>query len=160
MDRNNFTDFVHTGPDTLAGRFMRRFWQPVYVAKDLEPGCAIPIKIMSEDFTLYRGESGRAYAVDSRCAHRQTQLSVGWVEDDCIRCVYHGWKYDGSGQCIEIPGEEAPAAANIRIKRPHNLSAPAIPAGPFVVSREPAAGPIRYRARLGGMLNHYYRDAA
>ena len=117
MDRNNFTDFVHTGPDTLAGRFMRRFWQPVYVAKDLEPGCAIPIKIMSEDFTLFRGESGRAYAVDSRCAHRQTQLSVGWVEDDCIRCVYHGWKYDGSGQCIEIPGEEAPVAANIRIKR-------------------------------------------
>ena len=40
-----------------------------------------------------------------RCAHRRTQLSVGWVEGDCLRCFYHGWKYDGSGQCVEQPAE-------------------------------------------------------
>jgi 5,5'-dehydrodivanillate O-demethylase len=116
MDPNNFTDFVHTGPGTPAGRFMRTFWQPVWVAKELEPGAAKPIKLMSEDFTLYRGESGKPYVVDFRCAHRQTQLSAGWVEEDCIRCFYHGWKYDGAGQCVEIPGEEEPVAARVKIR--------------------------------------------
>jgi 5,5'-dehydrodivanillate O-demethylase len=116
MDLNDFRDFVHTGPGTAAGRFMRTFWQPVFVAKDLEPGAAKPIRVMSEDFTLYRGESGRPYVVDFRCAHRQTQLSAGWVEQECIRCFYHGWKYDGTGQCIEIPGEEEPVAARVKIK--------------------------------------------
>jgi 5,5'-dehydrodivanillate O-demethylase len=116
MDRNDFRDFVHTGPGTAAGRFLRTFWQPVFVAKELEPGAAKPIKLMCEDFTLYRGESGKPYVVDFRCAHRQTQLSAGWVEQDCIRCFYHGWKYDGAGQCVEIPGEEESVAARVKIR--------------------------------------------
>lgn len=101
-------DFVHTGPGTLAGRYLRMFWQPIYRAIDLPPGRAIPLRIMSEDFTLYRGEAGKAHLVAFRCAHRGTQLSVGWVEGDCIRCRYHGWMYDGSGQCVEQPGESPP----------------------------------------------------
>lgn len=116
MEQNNFTDFVHTGPSTPAGRFMRTFWHPVCVAKELAPGSAKPIRVMNEDFTLYRGESGKPYVVDFRCAHRQTQLSAGWVEEDCIRCFYHGWKYDGTGQCVEIPGEEEGVAKNVHIK--------------------------------------------
>src|SRR5262249_5453909 len=51
-----------------------------------------------------------------RCAHRGTQLSTGWVEGDCIRCFYHGWKYDGSGQCVEQPAEDAAFAGKVRIK--------------------------------------------
>ena len=109
-------DFVHTGPDTLAGRYLRLFWQPVYVSEDLKPGYAVPIRIMSEDFTLYRGESGAPYIVDFRCAHRGTQLSLGWVEQDCIRCFYHGWKYDGSGQCVEQPAEDESFAQKIKIR--------------------------------------------
>src|SRR6266571_9224741 len=99
------TDFAHTGPDTLAGRYMRRFWQPVFVSGELPRGVARPIRILNEEFTLYRGESGSPHVVAHRCAHRGTQLSTGWVEDDCIRCLYHGWRYDGSGQCVEQPGE-------------------------------------------------------
>lgn len=113
MDR--YADFEHTGPGTLAGRYMRSFWQPVYRAEDLVPGRAVPIRIMSEDFTLYRGESGAAHVVASRCAHRGTQLSTGWVEGDCIRCRYHGWKYDGSGQCVEQPGEDGSFAGKVKI---------------------------------------------
>ena len=109
-------DFVHTGPETLAGRYLRMFWQPVYASEELKPGCAVPIRIMSEDFTLYRGESGAAYTVDFRCAHRGTQLSLGWVEQDCIRCFYHGWKYDGAGQCVEQPAEEESFAKKIKIR--------------------------------------------
>ena len=109
-------DFVHTGPGTLAGRYLRMFWHPVYVSQELRTGYAVPIHIMGESFTLYRGASGRAYIVDFRCAHRGTQLSVGWVENDCIRCFYHGWKYDGAGQCIEQPAENESFTQKITIR--------------------------------------------
>jgi 5,5'-dehydrodivanillate O-demethylase len=112
----DYSDFVHTGPGTLAGRFLRRFWQPIYRAEDLLPGYAKPIKIMSEDYTLYRGESGVSHLVAFRCAHRGTQLSTGWVEGDCIRCFYHGWKYDGAGQCVEMPAEDPSFPPRVKIK--------------------------------------------
>ena len=107
MDAPDYLDFIHTGPGTLAGRYLRMFWQPVYRVKDLASGRAVPIKIMSEDFTLYRGKSGTPHLTAFRCAHRGTQLSTGWVEGDSIRCRYHGWKYDTTGQCVEQPGEDS-----------------------------------------------------
>ena len=66
--------------------------------------------------TLYRGENGSPHVIGFRCAHRGTQLSVGWVEGDCLRCFYHGWKYDGSGQCVEQPAESKPFAEKIQIQ--------------------------------------------
>ncbi|MGD1065815.1 MAG: Rieske 2Fe-2S domain-containing protein [Vulcanimicrobiaceae bacterium] len=114
--RANFIqDFAYTGPDTLAGQYMRRFWQPVHLSRDLPAGRALPIRIMNEDFTLYRGTTGTAHIVDFRCAHRGTQLSTGTVEDDCIRCLYHGWMYDETGQCVEQPAEDENFAAKVRI---------------------------------------------
>jgi 5,5'-dehydrodivanillate O-demethylase oxygenase subunit len=112
----NFMDFYYTGPGTLAGNYMRRFWHPVYRAEDLKPGWAKPIRIMGEDFTLYRGEGGKPHVVGFRCPHRLTQLSVGWVEEDCIRCRFHGWKFDSSGQCVEQPAEKESFAEKIRIR--------------------------------------------
>jgi 5,5'-dehydrodivanillate O-demethylase oxygenase subunit len=111
----DFDDFVHTGPKSIAGRYLRKFWQPVCCSYELAIGQALPMRIMDEDFTLYRGESGAAHLVGPRCAHRGTQLSVGWVEGDCIRCFYHGWKYDGLGQCVEQPAEAETFLPKIRI---------------------------------------------
>jgi 5,5'-dehydrodivanillate O-demethylase len=111
----NLSDLVHSGPGTLAGRYLRLFWQPVCCSYELAPRRALPVRILGEDFTLYRGQSGAAYLVGPRCAHRGTQLSVGWVEGECIRCFYHGWKYDGSGQCTEQPAEGKSAAQEVRI---------------------------------------------
>jgi 5,5'-dehydrodivanillate O-demethylase len=54
-----WADYIHTGPGTLAGRYLRRYWQPIYIASDLPAGRAIPIRIMGEDLTLYRGETTR-----------------------------------------------------------------------------------------------------
>jgi 5,5'-dehydrodivanillate O-demethylase len=115
MTERDHDDFSHTGPGTLAGRFMRRFWQPVYLSKDLASGYSVPIRILGEDFTLYRGESGSAHVVGFRCAHRGMQLSAGYVEGDCIRCSYHGWMYDGAGRCVEQPAEDPAFAAKVRI---------------------------------------------
>ena len=94
-----------TGSETLAGRYMRKFWQPIHVTADIPTERSKPIRVMGEQLTLYRGKSGAPYLVDHRCAHRGTQLSVGRVEGEDIRCLYHGWKYDGNGQCLEQPGE-------------------------------------------------------
>src|SRR5690349_12789498 len=110
------TDLALTGPGTLMGRFMRTFWHPVGVSAQLAPGRAVPFRIMNEDFTLYRGESGAAHVVAFRCAHRGTQLSTGWVEGDEIRCFYHGWKYSGEGECIEQPAEPEPFCQRIKIR--------------------------------------------
>jgi 5,5'-dehydrodivanillate O-demethylase len=111
-----YEDLVSTRPDTLAGTFMRRFWQPIHRAEELGAGEAKPIEIMSERFTLYRGENGAPHVTEFRCPHRGTQLSAGWVEGDSIRCMYHGWLFNGAGQCTEQPAEENSFAAKIRIK--------------------------------------------
>jgi 5,5'-dehydrodivanillate O-demethylase oxygenase subunit len=116
MSSENSIDLYRTEPGTLAGRYLRSFWQPVYRARDLPAGETVPLRIMSEDFTLYRGQTGMPHLVAFRCAHRGTQLSAGWVEDDCIRCFYHGWKYDSSGQCVEQPGEDASFKSKIKIR--------------------------------------------
>jgi len=111
-----FMDLVCTGPGTLAGKYMRMFWHPVHRAEELAPGRAKPIRIMGEDFTLYRGTRGTPHVVAFRCAHRGTQLSAGWVEGDSIRCMYHGWLYDSTGQCLEQPAEEESFAKKVRIR--------------------------------------------
>src|SRR5437763_5524981 len=109
-------DLPYTGPGTPAGEFLRHFWQPIYRGEDLPAGRAMPLRLMNEDFTLYRGESGDVHAIAFRCAHRGTQLSTGWVEGDNLRCFYHGWVYDGSGQCMEQPAEPEPFCNRIKIR--------------------------------------------
>jgi nitrite reductase/ring-hydroxylating ferredoxin subunit len=98
------------------GKYLCTFWQPLFRSKDIAAGEAVPIRIMSENFMLYRADSGTPHVVAARCAHRGTQLSLGWVEGDCLGCFYHGWKYDSSGQCVQQPGEEESFAKKIRMR--------------------------------------------
>jgi 5,5'-dehydrodivanillate O-demethylase len=110
-----FADLEAVGPGTPAGRYFRLFWQPVMRAQDLPAGRAKPIEILGERFTAYRGEDGTPHVVAFRCAHRGTQMSLGWVEGDTLRCRYHGWRYDATGQCIEQPNEDRPFCDKVRI---------------------------------------------
>lgn len=110
-----YTDYAHTGPGTPAGLLMRSVWQPVSLSEAVAPARAIPVKVMGEEFTLYRGESGTPHLVAGRCAHRNTQLSVGWIEGECLRCFYHGWKYDERGQCVEQAVESPGFASKVTI---------------------------------------------
>ncbi|MDB5753071.1 MAG: hypothetical protein JWP65_3492 [Ramlibacter sp.] len=110
-------DFIRTGPTEPAGRYLRRFWHPVYHSVDLVAGRPVPLRIMSQGFTLYRGDdSGAAFLVDERCPHRGAQLSAGWIEGDALRCFYHGWKFDSTGQCVEQPAENSAFAAKVAIR--------------------------------------------
>jgi 5,5'-dehydrodivanillate O-demethylase len=104
-----------TAPGTEMGNLLRQYWHPVALSRDIASGKAKPLRIMSEELTLYRGHSGRAYLIGGRCAHRLTVLHTGWVEHDELRCIYHGWKYDGTGQCTEMPAEKDDLPATVRI---------------------------------------------
>src|SRR5436190_5980803 len=139
-------DFARTGPGTLAGQYLRTFWQPVAVANQLPAGRAKPIRIIHEDYTLYRGETGQAHLVAFRCAHRGTQLSTGWVEGDELRCFYHGWKYDGSGQCTEQPAEPEPFCQRIRINQ--ELSDPGVPRADLRLPRRGRAARVPLPSRV------------
>jgi 5,5'-dehydrodivanillate O-demethylase len=108
-------DFSRTGPDTLAGRYLRRFWIPFAVLDDVKPGRARTVHVLSEAFTYYRGADGGPHLIAANCAHRGTLLATGWVEGDCIRCFYHGWKYDSTGQCVEQPAEQSEFASKVMI---------------------------------------------
>ncbi len=111
-----FDDFIHTGPDTLAGRYLRTFWSPVYRSQDLTPGDVVPVKIMCEKFSLYRGWEGVPHLMAPTCPHRGAPLYVGSVENDSLRCMYHGWKYDGSGQCVEQPREDPSLCSKVKVR--------------------------------------------
>ncbi len=114
-DKLQFADLEPVGPGTPAGRYFRLFWQPVMRARDLAPGRAKPLEMLGEKFTLYRGTEGTAHLVGPTCAHRRTPLSIGWVEGDDIRCRYHGWRFDCTGQCVEQPNEDRPFSEKVRI---------------------------------------------
>jgi 5,5'-dehydrodivanillate O-demethylase oxygenase subunit len=100
-----FAQLTQTARGTPMGRLLRRFWHPVALSAEVKAGEAVPVLVMGEELTLYRGRSGTAYLIGGRCAHRRTLLHTGWVEGECIRCTYHGWQYDGAGQCTQRPAE-------------------------------------------------------
>lgn len=106
---------TETAKDTTMGKVLRQFWHPIALSKSVAPGTAKRVRLLSEDLTLYRGESGTVHLVGARCAHRGTLLHTGWIEGDQVRCMYHGWKYDGNGQCTERPAERAGTEGHVRI---------------------------------------------
>lgn len=106
---------TQTSAGSDMGRLLRRFWQPVALSRQVAEGKARPVRILGEELTVYRGANGEAHLVGARCAHRRTVLHTGWIEGDEIRCMYHGWKFDASGQCTERPAERDAGLPNVRI---------------------------------------------
>ncbi len=90
------------------GTLLRKFWHPIALTDEVANGKARAVRVLGEDLTLYRGDSGQPHLVGGRCAHRCTVLHTGWVQGEQIRCMYHGWRYDETGLCTEIPAEKQP----------------------------------------------------
>jgi 5,5'-dehydrodivanillate O-demethylase len=108
-----FRLLTETSAGTPMGTLLRSFWQPIALSRSLAKGAARPVKVMGEELTLFRGESGKPYLVAGRCAHRCTVLHTGYIEGEQIRCMYHGWRYDGTGQCTEMPAERRGARPDL-----------------------------------------------
>lgn len=96
------------GPGTPAGNLLRRYWHPICPVSELsEQAPKKRLRVLGEDLLLFRDGKGRIGLVTEQCAHRRASLYYGFIEEDGIRCPYHGWKYDISGRCIEQPFEPA-----------------------------------------------------
>src|ERR1700693_2435591 len=100
---------TRTGAGTPMGAMFRRYWIPALLAEELpENDCApVRVQLLSERLIAFRDTQGRYGLIDEFCAHRGVSLWFGLNEDCGLRCPYHGWKYDVTGQCVEVPSEPA-----------------------------------------------------
>ena len=109
-----------TGPGTPIGKLLRRFWTPALLATELpKPDCPpVKVKLMGEALVAFRDTNGRIGLIDQFCAHRKANLFFGRNEECGLRCVYHGWKYDVEGNCVDMPSEppESRFKEKIRLK--------------------------------------------
>ncbi|HEY4134794.1 MAG TPA: Rieske 2Fe-2S domain-containing protein [Alphaproteobacteria bacterium] len=96
---------TRVGPGTPCGEMLRRYWWPISFTEELARGKSLPVRVLGEDLILYRDGAGRLGLLDERCPHRGASLQLGRVEEDGIRCCYHGWKFDGAGRCLDMPCE-------------------------------------------------------
>ncbi len=109
---------TRVGPGTPAGDLLRRYWHPVAaVAEMTEQTPKKRVRALGEDLVLFRDGQGRLGLVEEQCRHRSASLYYGFIEDDGLRCAYHGWKYDCTGKCIDRPFEPdaAPIKDSIRL---------------------------------------------
>jgi 5,5'-dehydrodivanillate O-demethylase len=95
---------TRVGPGTPGGEMLRRYWWPVWFEAKIETK-PIMIRLLGEDFVLFRDGQGKIGMLDHICAHRRTSLQFGRVEERGLRCCYHGWLYGADGQCLEMPAE-------------------------------------------------------
>ena len=105
-------------PNTPMGNYLRCHWHPVALSEEVaKPDCApIRLKVMGEDLLLFRDSKGNTGLIEPFCAHRGADLFFGRNEECGIRCIYHGWKYDIHGNCIDMPNVPKEAAYHGKIK--------------------------------------------
>jgi phthalate 4,5-dioxygenase oxygenase subunit len=104
------------GPDTLMGNLLRRYWMPAVLSNDLPAADCPPVRVrlLGEDLIAFRDSEGRPGLFANACPHRGASIFFGRNEDSGLRCVYHGWKFDVEGACVEMPSE--PAESNFKSK--------------------------------------------
>lgn len=101
-------DLTRVGPGTVMGSFMRQYWIPACLTSEVKAdGDPVRLMILCEKLIAFRDSSGRVGIMDHRCPHRCASLFVGRNEENGIRCVYHGWKFDVDGQCVDMPSVPA-----------------------------------------------------
>nr|WP_247511164.1 Rieske 2Fe-2S domain-containing protein [Bradyrhizobium sp. 157] len=111
------TELTAVGRGTPMGELLRRYWHPIGLASDATD---IPRKVraLGEDLVLFRDRHARVGLLHARCCHRGTTLYYGKVEEDGIRCCYHGWKFDTEGRCLEQPCEPEGGLFKGKVRQP------------------------------------------
>ncbi|MEA3106562.1 MAG: phthalate 4,5-dioxygenase [Gammaproteobacteria bacterium] len=109
---------TQTGPKTPMGAMFRSYWIPALLSEELPANDCAPVrvKLLSESLLAFRDSDGRYGLISEFCAHRGVSLWFGRVEEGGVRCAYHGWKYDVTGQCIDVPSEPSENGFCQRIK--------------------------------------------
>ena len=106
LSREENERFTQVGPGTPCGEMMRRYWWPVGLADEMKGPRPKKVRLLGEEFVLFRDGQGHVGMLEVLCAHRRTSLALGRVEDQGLRCCYHGWMFDTAGKCIDQPCEE------------------------------------------------------
>ncbi len=98
---------TQTNSGTGAGEYFRRFWLPALLASEVPtPDCPpVRIRLLGEDLVAFRDTQGRVGLMEEFCPHRRSSLFWGRNEECGLRCVYHGWKFDVTGACVDMPNE-------------------------------------------------------
>ena len=111
---------TRVGPGTDMGAAFRRYWLPALLAEELrEPdGPPVRVRLLGEDLVAFRDSGGQLGLLGAHCPHRGASLFFGRNEECGLRCVYHGWKYDVTGACVDLPNgpEEGNRKSRIFIK--------------------------------------------
>lgn len=114
-----FDELTRVGRGTPMGELLRRYWHPVGLSGDATE-TPRQVRVLGEDLILFRDGAGRPGLLHPRCAHRGASLYYGRVEEDGIRCCYHGWKFAVDGACLEQPCEPDQGAATCgKVRQPH-----------------------------------------
>jgi phenylpropionate dioxygenase-like ring-hydroxylating dioxygenase large terminal subunit len=119
MLRKDVNDLLtEANPETPMGELFRQYWIPALLARELAEDDCPPVraKLLGERLIAFRDSKGRYGLMDEFCAHRGVSLWFGRNEEGGLRCAYHGWKYDYTGQCLEIPSEPEDSRFRQRIK--------------------------------------------
>src|SRR5213593_948049 len=116
MQREENEFLTKAGPGTPMGELFRRYWIPAIPAEELpEPDCPpVRVRLLGEDLVAFRDSEGRVGLLEEHCPHRGASLFLGRNEEYGLRCVYHGWKFDVTGQCVDMPSE--PSDSNFKEK--------------------------------------------
>lgn len=111
---------TRVGPGTPGGEFLRRYWQPFLLSSELpeRDGAPLRVRLLGEDLIAFRDSDGQVGLIDAYCPHRRAPMFFGRNEECGMRCVYHGWKFDRHGDCVDMPSEPAgtPLQARAKIK--------------------------------------------
>ena len=109
---------TQTAIGTPAGEYFRRYWLPAMLASEVPaPDCPpVRVKLLGEDLIAFRDSHGRVGLLDEFCPHRRASLFWGRNEECGLRCVYHGWKFDPSGACVDMPNEPAQYAFENKVR--------------------------------------------
>lgn len=118
LSREQNKRLTEVGPGTPMGDLLRRYWFPVAIDQELAQNPVKSVRLLGENLTVFRDRRGRLGLLSQRCAHRRVDLKHGIPEMDGLRCPYHGWMYDSTGQCIDQPAEDQSHAFASRVKIP------------------------------------------
>src|SRR6266571_2295429 len=116
LSREDNERLTRVGPGTPMGGLLRRYWMPALLDYELpSPDCPPKrVRLLGEDLVAFRDSEGRVGMLAQACPHRGASLFFGRNEEAGLRCVYHGWKFDTTGQCLDMPSE--PAESNFKTK--------------------------------------------
>jgi phthalate 4,5-dioxygenase len=118
LSREDNDTLTRTGRGTPMGELFRSYWVPVLLSEQLpqNDGPQVRLRILGEDLLAFRDTQGRVGLVDPRCPHRGADLYYGRNEEGGVRCAYHGWKFDVTGACLDMPTIPPETAATMCAK--------------------------------------------